>query len=481
MRSCESELRRRIANWIELCDADAVFRIREDAFVDGDNCLANERQVDCGPGYLSYGLPHAPFSPVLGAGERMFWFPNNLPEGSSALVASSRIGNKPDQKPEIFDAIRTLVCRIEPGSQFLITHETMATHQVVSRATELFGIPIVEFRPFPNELDADWFEHVCNEADRFVCYYDRKQDEWEGDFQLDQFMISLANEVRLLEVRKGGNVLKASRRCLGKISQAPIGKTLYLLTHRRLNSAEVNKTLTEQGALPWYLYRSDDEKPAASGKHAPDGRSHAAIQRTCSFVTLEQFRQNHQLEDYVVHWTRRRKGPWPNQSENRYLDDLLFGTDAANHDRLHALLRILATNKLLATSQLTRDSRPVVCFSAVTVDQLGSLRQFRRHLGRWDFETAGIAVKRSVFEAAGGRKAIYGDEADWSSLPASDRPFFQKRQSGTIDWSVEQEWRVVGDFDLARIGTDDAFVFVDNDDDARQVAELCNWAVVTID
>ena len=465
-------LRNQIANWLNQCDVSSLFDLRSDTFSQGENCLAIEPDEERPPEHLSYGLPangNAGFSGRAASCERIFWFPNGVPDGAATLVASSRIGNQPDSKPAIFDAIRTLACRFDSENRFLVTHETMATHRFISRAAELFDLPIVKFRPFPAELDCDWFAATKDRAIGCVCYYDRKQDEWDGSFQVDRFMISLAREVRLLEVRKNGNIHLAISDCL---SQKEQDATVYLLSHQKLNSPSLAEQLTEQGALPWFLYREDLDTNVLNSDE---------VAGNASAIQLKTFSQTNDLDDYLVHWTRRRKGPWPDQSENRYLDDLILGTFSGKHDRLRVLARILATKKLLGNNQLTRDQKPVVCFSAVTVDQLGELRQFRSHLGRWDFETVGLAIRRSAIERCGGREVIYGEEADWGRLPEIDRPFFQKPKSGTIDWTAEQEWRVVGDVELARLGADDAFVFVDNDIDAGQIASLCNWPVVLIE
>ena len=58
-----------------------------------------------------------------------------------------------------------------------------------------------------------------------------------------------------------------------------------------------------------------------------------------------------------------------------------------------------------------------------------------------------------ILTTQGAREVIYGDEAVWKDLSKSDRPFYQKIGSNetSIDWSVEQEWRVLGDIDLSLI------------------------------
>ncbi len=57
---------------------------------------------------------------------------------------------------------------------------------------------------------------------------------------------------------------------------------------------------------------------------------------------------------YLVHWTRRQAGPWPDQSEQDYLRQLLFDFPAADRSARAALQRILTTQRIVATNRLTR-------------------------------------------------------------------------------------------------------------------------------
>ena len=57
---------------------------------------------------------------------------------------------------------------------------------------------------------------------------------------------------------------------------------------------------------------------------------------------------------------------------------------------------------------------------------------------------------------------IYGDETTWENLPAKDQPFFQIAKSTTrtgnvLDWTVEKEWRVLGDVELREFKVGDIF------------------------
>jgi hypothetical protein len=124
----------------------------------------------------------------------------------------------------------------------------------------------------------------------------------------------------------------------------------------------------------------------------------------------------------------------------------------------------------------------VVCFTAVPLGELPERTVFRKHLARWDFVPYGLAIRKSILKSAGCREVIYGDESDWYELPNDDRPWFQIKTSknGKIDWTQEQEWRLVGDLDLTKIDSGDAFAFVKTRQDAMRLSEICRWPIVVL-
>lgn len=75
---------------------------------------------------------------------------------------------------------------------------------------------------------------------------------------------------------------------------------------------------------------------------------------------------------------------------------------------------------------------------------------------------------------------IYGDEADWRTLPPASQPWFQPR-GNSIDWQMEQEWRIAGDVDLAQLDSHDAFLFVKSPLEAYALQPFSRWRVVSLD
>ena len=86
----------------------------------------------------------------------------------------------------------------------------------------------------------------------------------------------------------------------------------------------------------------------------------------------------------------------------------------------------------------------------------------------------------------GARPVLYGDESMWQNMNESDRPFFQPAHSSGstsddtdsgIDWTVEREWRHIGDLDLSRLSHEDALVFVPNFAAARRLSAVSPWPI----
>jgi hypothetical protein len=188
---------------------------------------------------------------------------------------------------------------------------------------------------------------------------------------------------------------------------------------------------------------------------------------------------------YLTHCTRRRPGPWPDEDERHYLDDLILDRRGADHSAFAALWRIVQTRRLLATSDLLRGDVPAVCWTAVPLGELPQLRAFRSHLGRWDFEPYGVCVLRSWLEERGARPVIYGDEEVWQQLAQAQRPFFQKSHARSpsghmTDWTLEREWRQLGDADLHLLPAAAGFVFVPTAAQARALAAISPWPVIVV-
>ena len=409
-------------------------------------------------------------------------------------VASSRLNQKLDQETAWFDAIRTVGVQSVGGHALLLTADGATADPFVCRIGKLFRIPVVRFKPMPSKLERSWVTEQLkgtydSEALRlgtplkaFFCWLQVPNADVDNDKvsvaksargDVDRLLASLATMSLLLSVRNGGNVLATSKQRL----QIRPGNATRILINQNLTKPKVADQLLQAGAAGWWLAEPQTDEQeldtvAWNGQlDKPNEQSAAA-----DFEAIKK-------QPYLIHWTRRRVGAWPDQTQDEYCDDLIFRSGRRRHNELAALCRILASRKLLASNQLTRDCRLVTCLSDMTLNEMVSKRVFRAHLSRWDFEPYGIAFTRNSFlRQFGAQPVTYGGEAEWQSMDDEQKPYFQMRnsQSDKIDWQQEKEWRVIGDVDLNRVGPDDAVVFVGRSSDVAIVAELSIWPVVVL-
>jgi hypothetical protein len=54
------------------------------------------------------------------------------------------------------------------------------------------------------------------------------------------------------------------------------------------------------------------------------------------------------------------------------------------------------------------------------------------------------------------------------------------RDPAGIDWSVEKEWRQLGDLSLDGLSHDDAILFVPTLEEARKLLEISRWPVTVL-
>lgn len=386
-----------------------------------------------------------------------------LRNAPSTAVMSSRLPKILDSHRRWFDAIRTVGVKVGKSQDVFLTGETTAAHDCCRRVAELFSIDRfsieqLSFERFKRVVQKD--EKLLNELanGHVFCVSQQKT-------KIDQTLAQLADTVFALSVGRNGNVEAALHHRFEHC--VPSSKT-FLLNDDALTPGSVGQLLLKKGAVDWLLRTNEEEdKPVT-----PDTGDYQ--QRVLS--DLDQ-------SEYLIHWTRARSGAWPDQSTNDYWDDLIFATGGHDHGDVFALCRILASQRIIASANLTRDSTPVVCFSNVPLGKLRDKTVFRSHLHRWDFLPYGIAIKRSVLQTQFDcRRVIYGDENTWKSLADSDRPFFQLKETTNkkIDWEEESEWRVIGDVYLRNLKLSDAIVFAGGQKDLEKLSHLSLFDLMVI-
>jgi hypothetical protein len=295
----------------------------------------------------------------------------------------------------------------------------------------------------------------------------------------DQVLAEWADALFLLRLRPGGNLLRVLSTQLAAVRHS--GKPLCVCVGTGLVAPALAEPLLREGAFGWYV---DERSPPAAARAEESALlrrddTHALRPARVSFPPADEAR-------YLSHWTRRADGPWPDQTERDFVAELLRSGSPADRSPLAALARILAMQRIVATARLVRGPLRVVSFTARTLRDQIQQRTFRSHLRRWDFEPYGLCVDRQWLQARGAQPVLYGDDRLWQSLADAQRPFFQRASTrgragaAAIDWSVEQEWRHIGDLDLRALPSHGGLVFVPSEEAARRIAAISRWPVTVL-
>lgn len=297
----------------------------------------------------------------------------------------------------------------------------------------------------------------------------------------DRVAFALADRIIAIYVRSKGTIATLSERRLAD-DRFPTGSVYIASTVGEQTSRQPDfAQWLERGAVGWLLH-----EPA----HQLD-RILAHCQRDVSFpytqslcFPMPQFWSAEALTKwpFLTHCTRGNSGPLPNETVEQFRDRAWCDGAIPTSHPLSTLQQILNGNLIKGNTRLTRSDEACVSFSEVPLVELLSRRQFRSHLGRWDWEPYGFMFRRDVLERLGARPVIYGDEADYKELAEEDKPYFQPRGTKNArshqDWTSEREWRFLGDLSFAELPRDSILVFVATKTEAQQVVRRCQWPVV---
>ncbi len=440
---------------------------------------------------LTWGVPDSAVARSW-LGSRLAWWPQGVPSGRRIGLVSSRLGRDLSQRQPWFAALRTACLHVDARHDHLVTARSITTQRYVQRAARLFGIEVFEIAVGEDGkvgsgrrwgravLASDPEQPVPRPRVSFAPLPASPQPS-DAPFLVDlpladRAVVALSERLIVLSARPRGNVQRLVDQRLRETGFS--AASVYLALGPHLVPPEFALPWMASGAVGWHLHppvsEQGDASPAPWNVARPRTRS-APIRKL-------PHRQDWSL---LTHWTRQQAGPWPDQSPDDYLDDLILDRGGADHSALAALCRIVRTRRLLATNTLIRGGSRMVCFTEVPLEQLPHLRAFRSHLSRWDFERYGICIDRSWLEQSGGRPVRYGGPDEWHTLPEAERPYFQPRFSRNrgrepVDWSIEREWRHPGDLSLEQLPADAALIFVPEVGEARKIATISPWPVIVL-
>ncbi len=435
---------------------DARFPEQEPDGQSPRNFLANEAN-DKQPGLPQLFFDCSPLAKRVHRG--WFWCPDGLPAGRPVALASSRLGRAAFEDAEVADALRAFFCALT-GDLLVVTTDRATLDETVRRGSRLFSTPLVRWIPFPRWLSVDDARALARRnPDRleFRVYYDSRIHS-----DRDRLLFSCCEQLRVLSVRKEGNLLRLLRELLTGNGAKPETR-VFLLANDRLTSPGVRDELHELGCHDWWLWREGEIRQVSR-------LSSRGAARIVPFGELSG--------TMLSHWTRRRTVARKEPSGESPWDAALLGTGVAIGP-FASLCRILASQVIYGGGQLIRGGRPVCCFTGVPLCEFRDRRVFRPHLARYDFEPYGIAVRCEALKRLGGLPVRYVPAEALTRAERDERAWMVVGDSAR-NWQDEQEWRVVGNVDLRQLSPDEAVVFVPSQEDAEVVCRLSRWPVTIL-
>jgi hypothetical protein len=304
----------------------------------------------------------------------------------------------------------------------------------------------------------------------------------------DAALTILAPTLFVLAVRRGGKVEQLVRARLRE-EYVPPGTTMVAVPESSPGRRRsLPQELADDGAVLWISNASRSRRSIEAQRWGCRGRTVPATLMPWSSLPQDASPQdakdpNANAEDpFLVHCTRARSGPWPDQSERDVCEEAFLSPWGEPPSPLETLARILQRQRLVATHRLIRGEVPTVCFSARPLRHLIAMRAFQPHLARWDWEPYGIAIRQSWLVQHGARRVEYLPRREIQSRPLFERTFLQPspESSADRDWRVEAEWRVPRDLRLSRLPFDQAWVFVPDRNAARNLQPLSRWPILVV-
>ena len=414
-------------------------------------------------------------------GWRFAWYPHGIPRGELVGIASSRLGRRLDEKPGWFQRLRQYCRQLDSEKQLLLAVSQTAAAPFVARAAKLLDKPSLQATIIDSNRWKYWgqlFWDTALEMNQPGCWktyvspiVTPRRDPVNSSHLAripahDRSLISASDKIWICQLRPNG--------------------ILQQLVNRRI-------------ASPWSQPGSIQRHPSQPKIESNTNRQKdfSLDTTSCSVTALKREGSSirHVSETgilqlpwkYLSHWTRRQDGPWPDQNQNQWLDQLILEHPDRDRSALASLKRIICQKQLLSSNSSIRGSHQVVCFTATPLLRWSSLRSYRPHRGRWDFEPYGLCIKRRWLEQVGARPVIYGNDNDWQQLTSGQRPFFQHRfgrnasAASRWDWAIEQEWRCKQTLSLKTLPCNAAFLFVPTQQEAEILAPHSRWPVIYLE
>ncbi len=402
-------------------------------------------------------------------------------------VVSSRLGRTPLAHHLELATLYRWVQQTVDSLAVPLTVASTAADRWVTRACRLVGINPLRLELEPS--DGRPSESATN--DSVTLQNSFRITSQNSKVSRDEVSIMLADRVDVAMVRRGGTIhrLLLQRLALNEpatvrvlVPVEPWGQPVSP------GSSRVIQELIDAGAVGYCCHWDEvDDNPTKNrnGINALGTASTIQSAAHCKFAAHQLL--NHS-DDWLIHCTRGRQAAWPGQSDDQFFDWLLLSAPhAVDLSPLATLQRIVSQRQLIGSGRTTRSGRPIVCFSDRPLLDVVGQRVFRPHLGRWDAEPFGIAIRKVAAQRMGAQPVIYFDPKkrsaeppDLSNTANSDQSWRLQPVGKTYDWTAEREWRLPTAIDLRQLAGDEAVVFVASDHQCGQMIDS-KWPIISIE
>ena len=386
------------------------------------------------------------FAPSIGnaIGRRPYLYRGELPSMQSRAIISSRLKHPLYDQLPWFAALNECLAQATQQTQLILTTPQTTTHEFIQARQQKLAFTLGTIHCYSNPTK--WAAIINKPQSKLSAPYDvlagpavdattttNKNELSNRPALRDQLLLASANIIDVLQIRN--NSLLASL-----LHNKPTGHVRYL---------EVKTPTTR--AVKFEPFNS-----------------------TRTIVLPHWFTSG----NYLGHWTRDCNGPWPDETRQHWINQLLDELPQSNHSALNTLRRIIESKTLTGASKTIHGELPMTCFTRVSITQWGANHVYRPHLQRWDFCPYGLLINRDWLQTQGLRPVSYGTRQQCNTLSTNDRAYFQIYDE-SIDWRVEQEERVAGDLDLRSATSRDIIFFTEHQADAQQLQASCRWPVLS--
>lgn len=159
-----------------------------------------------------------------------------------------------------------------------------------------------------------------------------------------------------------------------------------------------------------------------------------------------------QLEDsYLIHWTRTCNCAWPGE---RLIDYYRAVIDSESYPRsaYDTLKNIVTTKTIKASSRNMPGKTPTVSFSNCPPAVMVKLMTWRARYRMMSFEPYGIGIDKITAQSLNILPVNYYDRNGETGIDS--RHWLSQSRGEKSDWTVEDEYRHLGDMDLSGIDDD---------------------------